>query len=166
MPSAQARIPYWTHAPEAVITLRDLSEQLKHDGLDPVLVDLVRLRASQLNHCVYCIDMHTREAREEGETEERLEALAGWRTSPMFDAREKAALAWTESLTLIADTNAPDADFAIVKAQLSDKEITDLTFVIAVINAWTRIAIGMRQPILHPVPPISTHDHQHNEETT
>ena len=165
MPTNQARVPYWNHAPAAVKALRDLGGQLKQASLDPVLVDLVRLRASQINGCVYCIDMHTREAREEGEREERLEALADWRSSPLFTAREKAALAWTESLTLIADTNAPDADFDVVKAQLTDKEIADLTFVIAVINAWTRIAIGMRQPVLHPVRPISTKQHQHQEET-
>jgi AhpD family alkylhydroperoxidase len=151
MPTAQARLPYWTLSPEAVKNLRALNEQLTRSGLDPVLIDLVRLRASQINGCVYCIDMHTREAREAGETDERLDALAGWRTSPLFDEREKAALNWAESLTLVAETNAPDADFAQVSAQLSPKEVSDLTFVIAIINAWTRIAIGFRQPVVNPV---------------
>ena len=151
MPTAQARLPYWTLSPEAVKNLRGLNEQLTRSGLDPVLIDLARLRASQINGCVYCIDMHTREAREAGETDERLDALAGWRTSPLFDEREKAALNWTESLTLVAETNAPDADFERVSAQLSPKEVSDLTFVIAIINAWTRIAIGFRQPVVNPV---------------
>jgi AhpD family alkylhydroperoxidase len=151
MPTAQARLPYWTLSPEAVKNLRALNEQLTRSGLDPVLIDLVRLRASQINGCVYCMDMHTREAREAGETDERLDALAGWRTSPLFDEREKAALNWAESLTLVAETNAPDADFARVSAQLSPKEVSDLTFVIAIINAWTRIAIGFRQPVVNPV---------------
>lgn len=150
MPTAQARLPYWTLSPEAVKNLRALNEQLTRSGLDPVLIDLVRLRASQINGCVYCMDMHTREAREAGETDERLDALAGWRTSPLFDEREKAALNWAESLTLVAETNAPDADFARVSAQLSPKEVSDLTFVIAIINAWTRIAIGFRQPVVNP----------------
>jgi AhpD family alkylhydroperoxidase len=150
MPAAQPRLSYWTLSPEAVKNLRALNEQLTRSGLDPVLIDLVRLRASQINGCVYCIDLHTREAREAGETDERLDALAGWRTSPMFDEREKAALNWTESLTLVAETNAPDADFARVSAQLSPKEVSDLTFVIAIINAWTRIAIGFRQPVVNP----------------
>jgi AhpD family alkylhydroperoxidase len=151
MPAAQARLPYWTLSPAAVKNLRALNEQLTRSGLDPVLIDLVRLRASQINNCVYCIDLHTREALEAGETDERLDALAGWRTSPLFDEREKAALNWAESLTLVAETNAPDADFERVSAQLSPKEISDLTFVIAIINAWTRIAIGFRQPVVNPV---------------
>ena len=151
MPTAQARLPYWTLSPEAVKNLRALNEQLTRSGLDPVLIDLARLRASQINGCVYCMDLHTREAREAGETDERLDALAGWRTSPLFDEREKAALNWTESLTLVAETNAPDADFERVSAHLSPKEISDLTFVIAIINAWTRIAIGFRQPVVNPV---------------
>lgn len=151
MPTTQARLPYWTLSPEAVKNLRALNEQLTRSGLDPVLIDLVRLRVSQINGCVYCVDLHTREAREAGETDERLDALAGWRTSPLFDEREKAALNWAESLTLVAETNAPDADFERVSAQLSPKEIADLTFVIAIINAWTRIAIGFRQPVVNPV---------------
>ncbi|HVY07779.1 MAG TPA: carboxymuconolactone decarboxylase family protein [Burkholderiales bacterium] len=151
MATKQARLPYWDLSPEAVKALRSLNQQLDRAGLDPAIVDLVRLRASQVNGCVYCIDMHTREALENGETEERLDALAGWHDSPMFDTRERAALAWTESLTRVAETNAPDEDFALVSAHFSPKEISDLTFVIAIINAWTRVAIGFRQPVVNPV---------------
>ena len=147
----QARLPYWTLSPEAVSRLRAVNQVLENSGLDPVLIDLVRLRASQVNGCAYCIDKHSREALAAGETEERLAALAGWRTSPMFDAREKAALAWAESLTRIAETGAPDADFALARSQFSEKEISDLTFVIAIINAWNRVAIGFRRPVAQAV---------------
>ncbi|MCW5620414.1 MAG: carboxymuconolactone decarboxylase family protein [Burkholderiales bacterium] len=143
----QARLPYHTLSPEAVRTLRELSAGLEKAGLPPTLIHLVRLRASQINDCGYCIDKHAHEALAAGETEARIAALAGWRSSSMFDAREKAALAWTETLTLVAETGAPDADFDTVRAQFSEKEVSDLSFVIATINAWNRIAIGFRQPV-------------------
>ena len=144
------RLQYWNFSPDAVQALREVNVVLERSGLDPVLVDLVRLRASQINGCVYCIDMHTRDALAAGETEERIDALAGWRTSPRFDAREKAALAWAESLTRLAETHAPAEDYAVARAQFTDKELSDLTFVIAVINAWNRVAVGFRQPAVHP----------------
>lgn len=153
--SDSLRLQYWTHSPGLVEGLREVNARIGQAGLDPVLVDIVRLRASQINGCIYCMDKHAREALAAGETEERLEALARWRDSPMFDAREKAALRWTESLTRLADTHAPDEDFAPVRAQFSDKELSDLSFVIAVINAWNRIAVGFRQPAV-PVRATST----------
>jgi AhpD family alkylhydroperoxidase len=146
-PSREAGLPWWTLSPDATAALRSMGTLLESSGLDPVLIDLVRLRASQINRCAYCIDMHSRDALAAGETEERLEALAGWGASPMFDAREKAALFWTESLTLVAQIRIADSDFAQMRNYFSEKEVSDLTFIIAVINAWNRIAVGLRQPV-------------------
>lgn len=147
------RLPYWTHSPDPVRDLRQIGMHLEQSGLDRTLIHLVRLRASQINGCTYCIDKHSREALAAGETGERLQALADWRTSPMFDARERAALQWTESLTLLQQTHAPDEDFAAVRAHFSDKELSDLSFVIAVINAWNRIAVGFRHTAGNSVRP-------------
>jgi AhpD family alkylhydroperoxidase len=138
------RLPYWEHSPQAVQLLRELDRHLETTGLDPVLIDLVRLRASQINGCTFCIDKHTRDALAAGETEERLQALPHWRTSRMFDEREKAALLWAETLTRLADTHAPDADYAVAMAHFPPGELSNLSFAIAVINAWNRIAVGFR----------------------
>ena len=102
------------------------------------------MRASQINGCAFCLDMHSRDARLHGETEQRLYLLNAWRESPLYSERERAALAWTEALTLIADTHAPDADYAAVVAQCSEAVIVKLSLLIATINAWNRLAIGFR----------------------
>ena len=118
-------------------------------GLEHSLIELVKTRASQINGCAYCIHMHTRDARAHGETEERLYLLDAWRESPLYSDRERAALAWTESLTLIAETRAPDDVFDEVKKHFSDDEIVKLTVLIGAINAWNRLAISLRS--IHPV---------------
>ena len=139
------RLAYWTAAPDAVAALRGVSKYVKESGLDVKLIDLVWLRISQINGCAYCCDMHAQDLRKSGETEQRLDCLAAWREAPFFSAKERAALAWAESLTHIADTRAPDSDFQAVRGQFSDKELADLTFAIALMNAWNRVAVGFGQ---------------------
>ncbi|CAN5777077.1 carboxymuconolactone decarboxylase family protein [soil metagenome] len=119
-------------------------EQHVAKGVDGVLMHLLKLRASQINGCAYCIDMHWKDARAAGQSEERLYALSAWRESTLYSDRERAVLAWTESLTLIADEHAEDGEYEGVRAHFSDTELADLTWAIAAINAWNRIAIGFR----------------------
>jgi AhpD family alkylhydroperoxidase len=107
------------------------------------------MRASQINGCAFCLDMHSKDARKQGETEARLYLLNAWHESPLYSERERAALAWTEALTLIAQTHAPDADYELVKQHFSPEELVKLTMLIVTINAWNRIAIGFRS--VHPV---------------
>jgi AhpD family alkylhydroperoxidase len=126
-----------------------LADYVNHCGLEPGLIELVKMRASQINGCAFCLDMHSRDARRRGETEQRLYLLDAWRESPLYSERERAALAWTEALTLIADTHAPDEDYAALRAQFSEAEIVKLSLLIAMINALNRLAIGMRT--VHPV---------------
>lgn len=116
----------------------------KASKLEPSLVELVRMRASQINGCAYCIDMHSKDARSEGETEQRLYALAAWRETPFFTARERAALAWTEALTLIAEGHVPDDIFESAKQSFSDEELVNLTLAVIAINGWNRFAISFR----------------------
>ncbi len=113
-------------------------------GLEPSLRELVKMRASQINGCAYCIDMHSKDARAAGESEQRLYALDAWRETPFYSERERAALEWTESLTLIADSHAPDDVFERVHRHFSDEEMVDLTLAIVAINGWNRFAIGFR----------------------
>ena len=131
-------------APEAYEAMRTLSAYTGECGLDKKLLELVKTRASQINGCAFCIHMHTRDARKLGETEDRLHLLAAWREVPIYDARERAALAWTEALTLLADGHAPDEVYDEVRAQFSEEEIAKLSLAIATINAWNRLAVGMR----------------------
>jgi AhpD family alkylhydroperoxidase len=116
----------------------------KASKLEPSLVELVRMRASQINGCAYCIDMHSKDARGEGETEQRLYALNAWRETPFFTARERAALAWTEALTLISEGHAPDDVYQLVKQSFSDEELVNLTVAVIAINGWNRLAISLR----------------------
>jgi len=115
-------------------------------ALDRRLKNLLDVRVSQINGCAYCLDMHAREARELGETQQRLDCLAGWREMPAFTERERAALGWAEALTHIAETHAPDDAYARLQANFSDREIVDLTVAITVMNAWNRTQIAMRRP--------------------
>jgi AhpD family alkylhydroperoxidase len=108
------------------------------------LIELVKMRASQINGCAYCLDVHSKDARKAGETEQRLYLLNAWRESPAFSPAERAALAWTEALTKVGESRAADADFAALRPHFSDKEIVDLTYLIGMINFWNRLAIGMR----------------------
>jgi len=140
---------FYKAAPETIKSLVAVEDQIKASGLEQSLIELVKTRASQINGCAYCIDMHTADARKHGETEQRLYLLSAWRESPLFSDRERAALAWTEALTLIADTHAPDEDYEVMRAQFSETEAVNLTMLIGAINAWNRVAIGFRA--IHPV---------------
>jgi AhpD family alkylhydroperoxidase len=138
------RLNPMTAAPDVMQGMLGLEKAVAESGLDKGLIDLVKTRASQINGCAYCIKMHTRDARANGESEERLYLLDAWREAPVYTERERAALAWTEALTLISQTHAPDADYAALKAQFDDAEQVKLTLLVAAINAWNRIAIGFR----------------------
>lgn len=141
------RLPYFRLAADAYKTLYSLSDLLGRGKLDRKLVELVYLRVSQMNGCAFCLDMHATELRRLGEDNQRLDIMAGWRESSFFSAAECAALDWAESLTRIADDAPDDARFAALKDHFDDSQIAELTFAIATINAWNRIAISMGQPI-------------------
>jgi len=138
------RLNPFTTAPEILKAMLDLSAKVEASGIEHSLGELVKIRASQINGCANCLHMHTRDARAAGETEERLHLLAAWREAPGFSERERAALAWTEALTLVADTHAPDADYELIKAVFTAKEQVELTALIVTINAWNRFAVGFR----------------------
>ena len=137
--------------PAVTKALLDVEAAVDATGLDHALAELVRLRASQINVCSFCIHMHAKDAIAHGETAQRIILLDGWRDSPLFTDRERAALAWTESLTRIAKTHASDADYELVKSQFDEKEIVALSVLIGQINAWNRLQIAAR--VLHPVEP-------------
>jgi len=122
----------------------DLEHYLTNCGLEPTLLDLLKLRASQINGCAYCIDMHSKDLRAIGETEQRLYALDAWRETPFYSDRERAALAWTEAVTRVASNHVPGTIYQETRSHFSEKEISDLTLAIAAINAWNRIAISSR----------------------
>jgi AhpD family alkylhydroperoxidase len=140
----QPRIEYTKVAPGAMKAMRGLEDYLASCGLEPSLLDLVRTRASQINGCAYCIDMHTKDARERGESEQRLYELDAWRETPFYTERERAALAWTEAVTLIAKGHVPDAVYEEVCQHLSEEELVNLTLAVVAINGWNRFAISFR----------------------
>jgi len=133
-------------APEGYAALRNVEGYIQRCGLEKLLIDLVKMRASQINGCTFCLDMHSRDARRAGETEQRLYLLNGWRESALYSDRERAALAWTECLTEIATRGAPDAEYEVLQRYFSPKEIVDLTALIGMINLWNRVAIATRMP--------------------
>lgn len=135
-------------APQAIKPMIDMEVYLAGCGLEHSLIELVKMRASQINGCAFCLHMHSKDARAAGETEERLYLLNGWRESSLYSPRERAALAWTEALTLVAQTGAPDGDYDGLAAHFSETETVDLTLLITTINAWNRIAVGFRSQ--HP----------------
>ncbi|MCG3202106.1 MAG: hypothetical protein NFCOHLIN_01985 [Gammaproteobacteria bacterium] len=141
------RIDYGKAAPEALAAMLGLDGYVRHCGLPRKLVELVRMRASQINGCAYCLDMHSKDARAIGETEQRLYVLSGWREAPFYDERERAALEWTEAITRIADYGVPDELYARVRRQFSEKEIVDLTLAVIVINGWNRLEIPFRSRV-------------------
>jgi AhpD family alkylhydroperoxidase len=143
------RLNAFAAAPAPMKSWLDFSQGLKHCGLEESLMDLVVTRASQINGCAFCLDMHTVDARKRGETEQRLYLLDAWRDSPLFSDRERAALAWTEALTFLPQTRAPDDVYGELKAQLSGEEQVKLTLLIVAINGWNRINVGFR--VAHPV---------------
>jgi AhpD family alkylhydroperoxidase len=141
------RINFNNIAPEAMTAMRALEHYLNQSsGLEPSLRELIKTRASQINGCAYCIDMHTKDARAAGETEQRLYALNAWRETPFYTDRERAALEWTETVTLIAADHAPDDVFLRVRQEFSEAELVNLTLAIVAINGWNRLAIAFRSP--------------------
>jgi len=140
---------FYQAAPDTIKALTALETQVQSSGLEQSLIELVKTRASQINGCAFCINMHTEDARKRGETEQRLYLLNAWRESPVYSDRERAALAWTEAVTLISQTHAPDEVYQEVRAHFSEAETVNLPMLIATINAWNRLAISFRA-----VPPI------------
>ncbi|UFX47574.1 carboxymuconolactone decarboxylase family protein [Bradyrhizobium sp. 41S5] len=143
------RMNFYRAAPETIKALTAVEVQIQTSGLELSLIELVRTRASQINGCAFCINMHTQDARKHGETEQRLYLLDAWREAPLYTDRERAALAWTEALTLIAETHAPDDIYEELRRHFSEAEATNLTILIGTINAWNRLSIAFRA-----VPPV------------
>ncbi len=143
-----ARLNPYAAAPEMIAAMTAFETAVASSGLEYSLIELVKTRASQINGCAFCLHMHTRDARAAGESEERLHVLAAWWESSLFTPREKAALTWTESLTLIAQTRAPDADYAVMREEFDEAEAVKLTMLIGAINVWNRLAVGFRSQ--HP----------------
>ena len=143
------RLDYHSRAPELMRAVLDLNRAVEECGLERSLLHLVKLRASQINGCSYCVDMHAHEARADGETEQRLYLVAAWRESPLFSARERTAFAWTEALTRVADQGVPDALYAQALDQFTEAELVKLSVAIAMINTWNRLCISFHA--IHPV---------------
>ena len=143
------RLNAYTAAPDAMKALVAVETYIQQCGLEKSLIELVKMRASQINGCAYCLSVHSHDARRDGETEQRLYVLPAWRETQFFTPRERAALAWTEALTLVAETHAPDADYEEAHRYFEGKELADLTVLIGMINLWNRLAIGFRYQ--HPV---------------
>ena len=138
----EPRLDYRKFSAEPLNALLSLEKYIAGCGLDHKFLHVLKLRASQLNGCAFCIDMHSLDARAAGETEQRLYALDAWRETPFFDERERAALAWVEAVTLVSETHVPDALYEETRKHFTDKEIVDLTYVAVAINAWNRLAIS------------------------
>ena len=141
------RIEFTKVFPEATQAMRVLERAVRKSSLEPSLLELVKLRASQLNGCAYCIDMHTKDARAHGETEQRLYLVSAWREAPCYSIRERAALEWTETLTLLPQTGAPEDIFERVSEVLRAEEMVALTLAIVAINGWNRFAVGLRAAV-------------------
>ena len=147
------RLPYRRFAPEVFQQLVALGNAAASE-LDPVLVELIKTRVSQINGCAFCINMHTKELRKLGETEQRVYLLDAWRETSLYTDRERAALAWAEAVTRLPNGDVPDEAFEQARAHFGDTELVQLTFVTTTINSWNRLAISFRPPVLpdHPVP--------------
>jgi AhpD family alkylhydroperoxidase len=146
----QPRFDFTKAAPDAYKAVAALERYVAQDaGIEPRLIHLIKLRASQINGCAYCVDMHVKESRRDGLSEQWINLVCAWRESPLYDARERAVLAWTEALTRLPETGAPDADFAAMRQHFSDAEITRITVAIGIINIWNRLAVGFRSQ--HPI---------------
>ena len=146
----QQRLDFYDTAPDLIKHMLALEAALKASGLERSLIELVKLRASQINGCAYCLHMHCHDARSMGESDDRIQLLNAWRESPLYSERERAALAWTEALTRIEQTHAPDDVYVGVMEHFTPPDQVALTLAITTINAWNRIAIGFRVP--HPAP--------------
>jgi AhpD family alkylhydroperoxidase len=143
------RLNPFAAAPAPMRAWLEFGQGLLRSGLEESLMELVKIRASQINGCAHCLHMHTAAARKEGETEERLYLLDAWRESPLYSERERAALGWTEALTLVSETHAGDAEYRALQAQFTEEEQVKLTLLIVTINGWNRIQVGFRAT--HPI---------------
>ena len=140
----QPRLNAFKTAPEGYEAMRGLQNYVNGCGLEHSLLELVKIRASQINGCAFCLAMHTLEARTKGESDTRMHLLAAWHEAPVFTPRERAALAWTEAVTLVADTHVPDDVYAEARAHFTETELVDLTWAIITINGWNRLAVAFR----------------------
>lgn len=140
----EPRLAYAKVAPEGYRAMATLNRYVENCGLEPLLLELVKMRASQINGCAYCLDMHSKDARALGETEQRLYTLSAWREAPFYSERERAALLWTEELTLLSERDADDAIYETVRRHFSEEEMVNLSLAIIVINGWNRLAVGFR----------------------
>jgi AhpD family alkylhydroperoxidase len=143
----QPRLNFPKASPQVARAMLGLELCIARGTIERPLIELVKMRASQINGCAYCLDMHSKDARAAGESEQRLYTLDAWRETPFFSPRERAALAWTEALTRVAETRVPDAEYEAARVEFSEQELVDLTLVIVTINAWNRIAIGFRSEV-------------------
>jgi AhpD family alkylhydroperoxidase len=130
----------------ATRALLQLQKEVEASGLEHSLIELIKIRTSQINGCAYCLDMHTKDARAMGETEQRIYTLNAWRETPFFSERERAALAWAEAVTRVGDTHVPDEVYEIAQKQFDERELVALTFAVIAINSWNRLAISFRAP--------------------
>lgn len=140
----KARLDYMANAAGAMEAMRTVEKYVRTCGIEPKLLELIKIRASQINGCAYCIDMHTKDARAHGETEQRIYALNAWRETPFFTDKERAALAWTESVTLVSETQVPDDVFELARKHFDEKELINITMAVVAINGWNRLAISFR----------------------
>ncbi|MQW36237.1 carboxymuconolactone decarboxylase family protein [Sinorhizobium meliloti] len=147
----QSRVNFAKAAPDAYKAVAALDSYVKGSGIEPRLIHLIKLRASQINGCAYCVDMHTKEARHSGLSQQWINLVCVWRESPHFDERERAVLGWTEALTNVAETRAPDDAYEALKAHFNEEEMTKITVAIGAINVWNRLCVGFRA-----LPPIDT----------
>jgi AhpD family alkylhydroperoxidase len=143
----EVRLDYVKAFPEGYQAMLHFEHVIRQSGLEPLLLELVKIRASQMNGCAFCIDMHTKDARAKGETEQRIYALNAWREAPFFTARERAALAWTEAVTNIQQGHAPELVYMELRKEFDDADVAKLTWAIGVINVWNRIAIAFRPEV-------------------
>lgn len=142
----QARLDIGKVAPDAYKAMRDFSTYTASTGLPAGLLELVEIRASQLNGCAFCLQMHTKAAREKGESEDKITLLPAWREAPVYSARERAALAWTEAVTLVAEDHVPDEIYEASRREFSAEELVKLTMVVTIINSWNRLMVAFRVP--------------------
>ena len=149
MSLSMERVPHASpeNIERAMKAMYGLEAYLVHSGLERPLIHLVKIRASQLNGCAYCIDMHTQDARARSESEQRLYLLDAWQESPFYNERERAALLWTEAVTFVAERHVPDDTYNAVRQAFSEDELVSLTWAVATINAWNRICVGLRSPV-------------------
>ena len=153
------RINFKKVLPAAYRAMLALEEYVHQSGLEPSLLELVKMRASQINGCAYCLDMHSKDARAAGETEQRLYLLSAWREAPFYTERERAALTWTEAVTLVSETHVPAETYKSVKAHFSDEELVNLTMAVVAINGWNRLEISFRgvAGTYQPIKPKQSH---------